>query len=210
MNFATWILRWYGKRCVRRWSSTGETSWTLKLCGNSDSTITLLDARACDRSNDSMAQRSARETALAALRLWRKERCFADSIISGLLANAQLIASDRAFALDLFYGVLRNLSLLDFWITCLRASRIETTVRDILRLGLYQVFILKTPEHAAVHETVAIAPQKQRPIDNAVLRAATRQRSELLARANAQPLFVRKSHPQFLVERWRQHFGAEC
>ena len=156
-----------------------------------------------------MVQRSARETALAALRLWRKGRCFADSIISGLLANAQLTSSDRAFALELFYGVLRNLRLLDFWISCLRASRIETNVRDILRLGLYQVIILKTPEHAAVHETVAIASQKQRPIVNAVLRAATRQRRDLPARAHAQLLSVRTSHPQFLVERWRQHFGAD-
>src|SRR4030095_5293309 len=131
-----------------------------------------------------MAQRSARESALAALRLWRKEKRFADSVISGLLAKTDFAPSDRAFALDLFYGVLRNLTLLDFWIGCLRASRIETNVRDILRLGLYQVFLLKMAEHAAVHETVAMAPQKQRPIINAVLRAATRQRSELLAPAN--------------------------
>src|SRR5213078_4995761 len=41
------------------------------------------------------------------------------------------------------------------------------------------------------------------------LRAATRRRSELLTRANVQPLFVRTSHPQFLVKRWQQHFGAE-
>ena len=157
-----------------------------------------------------MAQRSARETALAALRLWRKEKRFADSVISRLLARTSLTPSDRAFALELFYGVLRNLTLLDFWTGRLRASRVESNLQDILRLGLYQVFILKTPEHAAVHETVAIAPQKQRPIVNAVLRAATRQRSELLARANTQPLSVRKSHPQFLVERWQQHFGAEC
>jgi 16S rRNA (cytosine967-C5)-methyltransferase len=156
-----------------------------------------------------MARRSARQTALAALRLWRKQKRFADSIISGLLANADLTPSDRAFALELFYGVLRNLTLLDFWIGCLRGSHIEANVRDILRLGLYQVFLLETPEHAAVHETVAIASQKQRPIINAVLRAATRQRTELLERADAQPLFVRMSHPQFLVERWQQHFGAE-
>ena len=156
-----------------------------------------------------MAQRSARETALAALRLWRKEKRFADSIISGLLSNADLTPSDRGFTLELFYGVLRNLTLLDFWISFLRASRIESNVRDILRLGLYQIFLLKTPEHAAVQETVAIAAKKQRPISNAVLRAATRQRNELLAKANAQPLFVRTSHPQFLAERWQQHFGAE-
>src|SRR4029077_8952734 len=35
-----------------------------------------------------------------------------------------------------------------------------------------------------------------------------RRQGELLARADAEPLFVRASHPQFLVERWQQHFGA--
>ena len=143
------------------------------------------------------------------MRLWRKEKCFADSVISGLLAKADLTLSDRAFALELFYGVLRNLTLLDFWIGCLRHSRIESNVRDILRIGLYQLFLLKTPEHAAVHETVMLALQKQRAVVNGVLRAATRQRNELVAGATAQPVYVRTSHPRFLVERWQQHFGAE-
>ncbi len=156
-----------------------------------------------------MARRSARQIALAALRLWRKQKRFADSIVSRLLANADLAASDRAFALELFYGVLRNLTLLDLWIGCLRASHIEDNVRDILRLGLYQVFFLKTPEHAAVHESVSLGSQKQRAIINAVLRSAIRQGNELRERTNAQPLFVRTSHPQFLVERWQQSFGAE-
>ena len=119
-----------------------------------------------------MAQRSARETALAALGLWRKQKRFADSVISGLLATTDLTASDRAFALELFYGVLRNLTLLDFWIGCLRSSRIESSIRDSLRLGLYQLFSLKTPEHAAVNETVVIAPKQQRPIINAILSVA--------------------------------------
>jgi len=42
-----------------------------------------------------------------------------------------------------------------------------------------------------------------------MLRAAIRRQSELLARADAEPLFVRASHPKFLVERWQQHFGAQ-
>ena len=156
-----------------------------------------------------MAQLSARQIALTALRLWREEKRFADSIISELLAETVLKPSDRAFALELFYGVLRNLTLLDFWIRRLRASRVESDLRDILRLGLYQLLFLETAEHAAVHETVSLASKKQRTIINAMLRAATRWRSELLQRAEAQPLFVRTSHPQFLVERWQQHFGAE-
>src|SRR6266446_6560467 len=156
-----------------------------------------------------MAQRSARETALGALRLWRQEKRFADSIISGLLANADLTPSDRAFALELFYGVLRNLTLLDFWIGCLRGSGSDRDLRDILRFGLYQLLCLGTPEHAAVHETVELAAKKQRNVVNAILRTTTRQRTQLLARAATQPLFVRTSHPQFLVERWQRHFGDE-
>ena len=156
-----------------------------------------------------MAELSARQIALTALRLWRKEKHFADFIISGLLTKTELNASDRGFALELFYGVLRNLTLLDFWIGCVRASGIDRDLRDILRFGLYQLLCLRTPEHAAVHETVELAAKKQRNVVNAILRAATRQRSELLARADAQPLFIRTSHPQFLVERWQKHFGDE-
>jgi 16S rRNA (cytosine967-C5)-methyltransferase len=156
-----------------------------------------------------MAQLSARQIALTALRLWRKEKRFADSIVSELLAKVEVAPSDRGFAFELFYGVLRNLTLLDFWIACLRVSRVDGDLRDILRLGLYQLLFLKTAEHAAVHETVELVSKRRRPIINAVLRAATRRRSELLARANAEPLFVRMSHPQFLVERWQQHFGVE-
>ena len=156
-----------------------------------------------------MAQPSARRIALAALRRWREEKRFADSIISGLLAKAELTYSDCAFALQLFYGVLRNLTLLDFWILCLRSSRLETGLRDVLRLGLYQLFFLETAQHAAVYETVELATKRQRAITNAMLRAAARQRNELLRRAGTQPLSVRTSHPQWLVARWQKHFGVE-
>ena len=156
-----------------------------------------------------MARLSARRIALKALHTWRKERRFADSIVSEFLAKAELPGSDRAFALELVYGVLRNLTLLDFWIGCLRASKVDVDLRDVLRLGLYQLFLIKTAPHAAVHETVGLVPQRQRPVVNGVLRAAVRRQTELLARADAEPLFVRASHPQFLVERWQQHFGAQ-
>jgi 16S rRNA (cytosine967-C5)-methyltransferase len=156
-----------------------------------------------------MARLSARRIALNALRTWRKEKRFADSIVAEFLAKAELTESDRAFAFELFYGVLRNLTLLDFWIGCLRSSKVDADLRDILRLGLYQLFLLKTAQHAAVHETVDLAPRRQRTIINGVLRAATRRQSELLSRADSQPLFVRTSHPQFLVERWEQHFGVQ-
>src|SRR5439155_1664454 len=80
-----------------------------------------------------MAQLSARQIALAALRLWRKEKRFADSIVSELLAKAGLPPSDRAFALELFYGVLRNLTLLDFWIARDEFLRLYSGARPLTR-----------------------------------------------------------------------------
>src|ERR1044072_5573084 len=156
-----------------------------------------------------MARLSARRIALKAPRTWRKERRFAASIVSEFLVKTDLADSDRAFVLELVYGVLRNLTLLDFWIGCLRSSQVDVDVRDVLRLGLYQLFLLKTAPHAAVHESVGLVPQRQRPIVNGMLRAAIRRQSELLTRADGEPLSVRTSHPQFLVERWQQHLGAQ-
>jgi 16S rRNA (cytosine967-C5)-methyltransferase len=155
-----------------------------------------------------MARLSARRIALNALRTWRKEKQFADSIVSESLATSNLAEPDRGFAFELFYGALRNLTLLDFWIGCLRASKLEVDLRDVVRLGLYQLFLLQISPHAAVHETVELVPKRQRSIVNGMLRAAIRRQTELLARADGEPVFVRASHPQFLVERWHQHFGA--
>jgi len=150
---------------------------------------------------------SSRAIALRALEEWRAGRKFADSILGELLRSSGLAPADRAFATELFYGVLRNLTLLDFWIGQLRSAHLDHTSRDLLRLGLYQLLLLQTPEHAAVFETVALASSKSRSLVNAILRNATRNKETLQALANKEGLSVRKSHPQFLVDRWRKNFG---
>lgn len=156
-----------------------------------------------------MAHQSARELALAALREWRTCENFADSILARLLRSSDLTAPDRAFATELFYGILRNLSLLDFWIGSLRSEHLDHDARDLLRLGIYQLFLLETPEHAAVYETVELAGARTRSLVNAVLRNALRRKEELVEKASKQDLSVRRSHPQFLIDRWAQNFGAE-
>ena len=156
-----------------------------------------------------MAQQTARELALDALRQWRTGENFADAILARLLRSSDLTATDRAFATELFYGTLRNLTLLDFWIGRLRSEHLDHDARDLLRLGIYQLFFLGTPEHAAVYETVKLAGPKRRSLVNAVLRGAVRRKTELIANADEQNLSVRTSHPQFLIDRWTTNFGVE-
>lgn len=157
-----------------------------------------------------MAQESARSVALTALREWRRGRSFADAILQQLLADSTLPPADRAFATELFYGVLRNLTLLDFWIALLRSGSLDHDSRDLLRLGLYQLLILRTPSHAAVFETVSLAGRRNRPLVNAVLRSALRRLSELEDAAQAAPLPTRAAHPEFLIERWTRTYGADA
>jgi 16S rRNA (cytosine967-C5)-methyltransferase len=154
-----------------------------------------------------VAQRSARSLALAGLRAWSRQPQSADKVFNELSAKASLQTVDRAFALNLFYGVLRHLTLLDFWVGTLRTGRIEATLRDIVRLGLYQLFIAEVPEHAAVFETVELAAPRARGFVNAILRTAARRRDDLHEAAHTQPLAVRTSHPEFLLARWQSEFG---
>lgn len=149
----------------------------------------------------------ARALALTALSEWRRGKHFADAIIQRLLSESKLATADRGFANELFYGVLRNLTLLDFWIGLLRSGEVDPQTRDLLRLGLYQIAMLKTPAHAAVFETVELAPKRARGLVNAVLRSADRRATELNELTVKQPLHIRTSHPEFLVQKWTRQFG---
>ena len=153
---------------------------------------------------------SSRRIALRALVRWRNGREFADQIINQLLGKTSLSTANRGFALELFYGVLRNLTLLDFWIDQLRVGPLDPTSRDLLRLGLYQLFFLKTPPHAAVFETVAIASPRARKLVNAILRRAQREQPALTTAAEAASVRIRFSTPEFLVAKWTGQFGAEA
>ncbi len=153
---------------------------------------------------------SAREMVVAALRKWRTSREFGETIIRDLLDRGGLNRQDRAFALELFYGILRNRTLLNFWIDSLRDGKLDDAARDVLCIGFYQLFKLRTPEHAALNETVQLVPKARRGLINGILRAALRQRRELEIRANRQRIAVRLSHPQFLVERWMRRFGERA
>jgi 16S rRNA (cytosine967-C5)-methyltransferase len=139
---------------------------------------------------------------------WEKGTTFSDEILHGLVERHPLQPSDRGLLTELFYGVLRHLRQLDFLIAQLRESALDERTRNLLRAGLYQIFHLRVPAHAAVNETVSMAGPT-RGLVNAVLRRALREQEGLSQKLAAQPLAVRESHPDFLVDRWAAQFGAD-
>jgi 16S rRNA (cytosine967-C5)-methyltransferase len=151
-------------------------------------------------------QKGARALCQRALMEWAKGTVFSDEILHGLLERHALQPADRGLLTELFYGVLRHLRRLDFLIGQLREGPLDERTRNLLRAGLYQIFHMRVPAHAAVNETVAMAGAT-RGLVNAVLRRALREQAGLSGRLAEEPLPVRESHPDFLVERWLARFG---
>ena len=150
---------------------------------------------------------SARQLTVRALLEWEKGRTFSDEILHTLFDRQTLSAMDRAFIMETFFGILRNLTRLDFLIAQLREGHVDPETRAILRLGLYQIFHMRTAPHAAVNETVALS-ERARGLVNAILRRALREQEVLEAALATAPITVRTSHPEFLVARWQAHFGT--
>ena len=159
---------------------------------------------------------NARALALNLLNDWQKSRQLADELLELALASTTLQSPDRAFVTELFYGCLRRKLSLEFLITQLANKPPQPIVANILQLGLYQLFFLKTPAHAAVNETVALAKTQAHTSEakfvNAILRRAEREHDALQARLDATretAPWTYYSHPQWLWDRWVARLGRE-
>ena len=79
-----------------------------------------------------------------------------------------------------------------------------------MRLGLYQLFLLQTPEHAAVYETVELGRREDSILSSTLfLRNALRRKEELLENASRKISASEARIRRFLIDRWTQNFGAE-
>ena len=147
----------------------------------------------------------ARETALTALMACRRQGAWSNGVLKEYIQRDQLDRRDAALAARLCYGVLQNRSKLDYYVNQLLTGKGKTlhpVIRDILHLGLYQIYELdKIPESAAVNESVALAKKyaknpKAPALVNAVLRSAQREGK----RPEPTSYALRYSHPEELIQ----------
>jgi 16S rRNA (cytosine967-C5)-methyltransferase len=150
-----------------------------------------------------------RDACIHALTTWQRGRQFADEILDELTARRPLPPRDRAWLREAFFGIIRNLAPVDFVIDRLREGDLDPQTRAILRLGVYELFHMRTPAHALVNETVSRAG-RARGLVNAILRRAIREKDSLDRALAAAPDAIRLSHPDFLIARWTAQFGLEA
>lgn len=103
---------------------------------------------------------SAREAALQTLVAMDHQKAWSNGHLKKVIQEAHLDRRDAALATRLCFGVLQNRMLLDHYLqqySTMKLTKMESKVRNSLRLGLYQMlFLTKIPVSAAVSESVAL------------------------------------------------------
>ena len=147
---------------------------------------------------------AARETALNALITCRRQSGWSNAVLKQTIARDKLDSREAALATRLCYGVVQNRGRLDFYLRQLLTGslkKLHPAVRDILHMGLYQIYDMdKIPDSAAVNESVTMARKYGAPgsdrLVNAVLRNAVRTKGTLQEPTSYED---RYSHPAQLV-----------
>ncbi len=137
------------------------------------------------------------------------------------LRTTGLDERDRALLTELTYGTLRWRGAIDARLSqglSRPLAEVDAPIRNLLRLTCYQLLYLdRIPPYAAVNEAVELAKtfggRKAGGFVNGVLRnflrAARQSKPEFRPTMTIPALAITHSHPEWLVQRWLDEFGAE-
>jgi 16S rRNA (cytosine967-C5)-methyltransferase len=146
---------------------------------------------------------SPRRIALDALLRIDHDGAYANLVLPPSLGRPDLSVRDRGFITELVYGTTRMRRACDFLVDRFCVREPSNELRSILRLGAYQIHFMEVPAHAAVAETVELAPKSARGFVNAVLRKVS------TAPVRWPDDATRLSYPDWIVERLRRELGDD-
>lgn len=162
---------------------------------------------------------TARKFVLKILLKMSGNSAYSNILLDEALKKSTLSPQDKKFAAALFYGVLERQLTLDIIIKkyCNKPlSKLSDEVRQILRMGIYQLcYMDSVPESAAVNESVILAKKNRNPAAsgfvNAVLRSFIRDDLQLPFSENKiENLSLEYSCPKWLVQKWIDEYGYNC
>lgn len=132
-----------------------------------------------------------------------RDGAYANLVVPAALGTSGLSDQDRRFVTELVYGTTRMRRACDALVDRFVAAPPDDATRTLLRLGAYQLAFAGVPPHAAVSETVGLAPRRTKGFVNAVLRKV----------ANAPLVFPsdasRLSYPDWIVDRLIDELGHD-
>ena len=146
---------------------------------------------------------NARLVAFRCLQRIDHEGAFANLVLAAELGRNKLEERDRRFVTELVYGTTRMRRACDALVDRFVSAAPSAEVRTVLRLGAYQIHFAGVPAHAAVGETVELAPKRARGFVNAVLRRVAN--TPMMWPSEA----VRLSYPDWIFDRLIAELGHD-
>ena len=160
---------------------------------------------------------SARGVALKVLTGVEMRKGQTRELLDEWIDRYSLSPKESSLAVELAYGCMLRLGTLDWILNQIgqKTQRIPPKLRNLLRIGLYQLaYLSKIPEYAAINETVNLAKtegKKAAGFINAVLRKYEREKSGIIFPDKkedlASYLSIVHSHPRDLVNKWISVYG---
>ncbi|HEY0519893.1 MAG TPA: transcription antitermination factor NusB, partial [Ilumatobacteraceae bacterium] len=146
----------------------------------------------------------ARQLAYRCLQRIDHEGAYANLLLQSELGRSRLSERDRGFVTELVYGTTRMRRACDALIDRFLMKEPQPSLRTLLRLGAYQVHFAGVAAHAAVGETVELAPKAARGFVNAILRRVAETPMDWPNEA------VRLSYPDWIVRRVHEELGDDA
>ena len=157
---------------------------------------------------------NARKIALDLLVRVHQSDSYINLLMPKVLGQADLSDADRGLIQELSYGSLRWRAQYDAFIDQFTTGKtLSHQLRFALQLGMHQLFRMRVPAHAAIHETVELVKEfepRAAGLANAVLRNADRKgfdsllAESLRGKSNIEAMAIRYSHPLWVVQALKQ------
>ena len=144
-------------------------------------------------------------------------QAFMDVVEDGAYANLRLKdvrrdPREQAYVTSLVYTALEHLKWSDFMLSFYVKPQ-KKVVRNILRLGVAELFYMDTPDHAAVNGAVELTKECGKSamagLVNGVLRRMLRERDSLppLPADPVSRLSIQYGCPEWIIGEWLERFG---
>lgn len=166
--------------------------------------------------------KNSRFVALSALICVDLNKSYSNIIINNEIDGAELDKKDAALASCIFYGVLERKLELDNIISKYSNTslkKIDTSVLNILRMGIYQIlYMSKIPNSAAVNESVKLTTLVKKKsassFVNGILRNVERNKDKNYLpnqmKDRLEYLSLKYSTPIWIIKMWDSFYGKNC
>jgi 16S rRNA (cytosine967-C5)-methyltransferase len=157
-----------------------------------------------------------RQMAVKALDLILSYGMFLDDALGQATKDWKPAPRDAAFVRQLVTLTLRHKGSIDYVMSRLMSRPLPKKadmVANVIRIGLAQIMVMRTADHAAVDTAVSIVKKNRKPfirqlsgLTNAILRRAIRERDEQWAKATRD---MSHNIPKWLKSRWSEAWGVD-